>query len=158
MRGGDDGPSLHEAGKRVSDRLLGFAVESRGRFVEQKNGRILQEGSCDRDALTLTAGQLSAPVSDDRVEAGRQVFNEPSASGSERRFPACIVGRFGTAVADVIHQRTVEQRGVLGNDGNGLSKALLRRSRDVVSVDRGPPARQIVEPLQKRNERRLAAS
>ena len=87
MRGGDDGPSPHEAGKRVSDRLLGFAVESRSRFVEQKNGRILQEGSCDRDALTLTAGQLSAPVSDDRVEGGRQVFNELSASGGERRAP-----------------------------------------------------------------------
>src|ERR1700722_18283330 len=104
MCGGDDGPSLHEARKRVSDPLPGFALESRGRFVEQKNRRILQEGSCDRDALTLTAGQLSAPVSDDRVEAGRQVFNELSASGSERRFPDLIVGRFGTAVAEVIPQ------------------------------------------------------
>src|ERR1700722_3213202 len=158
MSGGDDGPAPHEARKRVADRLLGFAIESRGRFIKQKNGCILQEGSCDRDALTLTAGQLSAPVSDDRVEAGRQVFNELSASGGERRFPALIVGRFGTAVADVIHQRTVEQRGVLGNDGNGLSKALLRRSRDVVSVDEDPAPRQIIEPLQKRNERRLAAS
>ena len=38
MRSGDDGPSLHEARKRVADRLLGFAVEGRCGLVQEKDG------------------------------------------------------------------------------------------------------------------------
>ena len=72
MGDGDHGAAAHQPVKRLADRLLGFAVERRGRLVEQQDRRILQEGARDGDALPLAAGQLDAAVADDRVEALRQ--------------------------------------------------------------------------------------
>src|ERR1700744_5778211 len=158
MRDGDDGPPFHEARQRIADRLLGLGVESRGRLVQKKNGRVLQERARDRDALTLATGPLCAAVADGRVEANRQAFDEFAASGRKRSFPDLRVGRFRTPIADVLRQRAIEKRSVLRHDRDRLSEALLRRSRDVVSVDQYAPARQIVESLQQRKKSGLPSS
>lgn len=54
---GDDdrGAFFHKFLKRILHETLAFGVESRSRFVENKNGRILQDGSRYADALALTA-------------------------------------------------------------------------------------------------------
>ena len=41
--------------ERLADRFLGFAVERGGRFIEQQDRRVLQEGARNRDALPLAA-------------------------------------------------------------------------------------------------------
>src|SRR5712672_1539947 len=61
----DHGPAVHQAGQRLADRFLGFAVERRGRFVEQQDRRVLQKRPRDRDALPLPARYLDAAIADD---------------------------------------------------------------------------------------------
>ena len=40
--------TLHQA--------FGFRIERAGGFIEQEQGRILQQGTCDGDALSLSTG------------------------------------------------------------------------------------------------------
>ena len=52
----DDGcPASGQAIKSLLDPLLGFRVQGRGGFVEERDARILEDGASDGDALTLTA-------------------------------------------------------------------------------------------------------
>jgi hypothetical protein len=53
MRNRNDGPAAHQAVQGLPDRFLGFAVESRSRFIEQKNWRVLKEGAGNAQALAL---------------------------------------------------------------------------------------------------------
>ena len=69
VRDGDDGAAVHEAAERLADQLLRFAVERRGRLIEQQQGRVLQEGAGDGDALPLSARQADAAISDQRVQS-----------------------------------------------------------------------------------------
>ena len=59
--------------KRLADRFLGFAVQRGGRFVQQQDRRILQEGARDGDALPLSAGHLDPAVADHGVHASGRV-------------------------------------------------------------------------------------
>jgi len=72
----DHGAAAHQAAERLSDRFLGFAVESGGRLVEQQDRRVLQEGARDRDALPLAARQLDAAVADHGRKTFGQRFHE----------------------------------------------------------------------------------
>src|ERR1700733_8017147 len=56
----DRGAALAERAQRLLDRLLGLRIERRGRFVEQDDRRVLEEGAGDGDALALAAGKLRA--------------------------------------------------------------------------------------------------
>ena len=55
--------------ERVLDFLFGLAVERRGRFVEQQDGRALENGPRDGDALLLAAGGLYASMWNRQREA-----------------------------------------------------------------------------------------
>ncbi len=52
----------------------------------------------------------------------------------------------------------MEQRNVLRHDADGLAQALLGDPRDVLAVDQDPADLHIVETLQQREQRRLAAA
>ena len=64
VRDRNHGAPAHQPAERLADRLLGFAVERGGGFIEQQDRRVLQEGARDGDALPLSAGQLDAAVAD----------------------------------------------------------------------------------------------
>ena len=46
-----------------------MGVEGARRLVEQKDGRVLQNGAREREALALAAGKPQASVADHRVVA-----------------------------------------------------------------------------------------
>ena len=52
----------------------------------------------------------------------------------------------------------MEQRNVLRHDGDGFAQALLRDARDVLAVDQDAARLHVVETLQQREQRRLAAA
>src|SRR5689334_795974 len=60
----DHRSALGKTLQRSLNLLFRFGIQRRSRFVEQENWRILQQGSRDRDALLLTAGQQTSLVSD----------------------------------------------------------------------------------------------
>ena len=60
----------------------------------------------------------------------RQVLDKVAAR-RERRIEHLFVGGLRPAIADVFHDRTVEQRNVLRHHADGFSQAVLRNARDV---------------------------
>ena len=62
---GDHRSSGGEGFERLLDLLFRFGIERRGRFVEQEDRRIFQEGARDGQALLLATGEQTALVADD---------------------------------------------------------------------------------------------
>ena len=61
--GDDDGrAAFHEAVQGSLDDLFAFRIESRRRFIEDEDARVLEDGPGNGDALALAAGQGAAAV------------------------------------------------------------------------------------------------
>ena len=128
-----------------------LAVERGCRLVEQKQRRVLEERPRDGDALTLAAGKPHAAFADQRAHAVRQILDEVAAR-RECRIEHLLVRGIGSAVADVLHDRAVEQRNVLRDDADGFAQAVLRNPRDILAVDQNPAVLHVVEALQQRKQ------
>ena len=76
MRDDERGAIAHELHQRLLDAALGFVVERRGGFVEDQDGRVLEQRARDRDALPLAAREQRAAIADLGVEALRQLGRE----------------------------------------------------------------------------------
>src|SRR5258708_29334014 len=64
MRDDDDGAMLHQILQSGLDQTLGFGIQVRGRFVENKYRRVLQQSARDGEALALAAGEFLAALAD----------------------------------------------------------------------------------------------
>ena len=62
---GDGGASLHEFACGFFEQGFGFGVERGGGFVEDKDGRVFEEGAREGEALGLSAGEAGAAFTDD---------------------------------------------------------------------------------------------
>src|SRR6266542_4970269 len=71
-----DGTPAGELGDRPLDELLVLDVDARGRFVQDEDGRVLQERAGDREPLLLAAGQARAAFADLGVVAIRERDDE----------------------------------------------------------------------------------
>ena len=63
------GAALREPLERELNLLLGFGVERGGGFVEEENGRVLEQGPGDGEALLLSAGKETALIADQGLVA-----------------------------------------------------------------------------------------
>ncbi len=70
MRNGDYRLSFHEVEQLLLDGELDFAVERGRGLVEDEDRRVLEDHSCERDALPLPTRQLHAALADVRRVAG----------------------------------------------------------------------------------------
>src|SRR5215472_18593706 len=68
VRDDDRRAVAHQRVERAAHLRLADRVEMRGRLVEDQSRRVLQERAGDRDALALSAGELHATLTDDRIE------------------------------------------------------------------------------------------
>ena len=64
---GDHGLAPRQLGERLLDQVLVFGVNAGGRFVQNDDGRIFQNGARNGNALLFAAGQRAAALADDRV-------------------------------------------------------------------------------------------
>ena len=110
----------------VADQTLRSGrIEVRCRLVEHEDWGICQQSTGQRDPLTLTARQLPALLSDERIQAVRERRDpvlEPRAAerGVELRL-RCLRPR----EEDVLANRRREEMGVLSGDGESASDVLL---------------------------------
>jgi hypothetical protein len=70
------GASFEEALDGLLDQYLALRIQGAGGFVENQNLRIPQDGPGNGDPLALAAGQLGAPLADDRIVAVGQLSDE----------------------------------------------------------------------------------
>ena len=67
---------FYEPGKSLLNGSFVLQVQTGGGLVQQNDGRILQEGAGDGNALTLTAGKSAAILADVGVPLARQLLGK----------------------------------------------------------------------------------
>ena len=100
------------------NRGFDFAVERGGRFVEDQDRRVFDNDAGNGDALALTAGQLHAAFADMGIIAAAaepilELEDELVGMGQSRGALDLFVAGAGPAVANIVPDRAVQQRGVL---------------------------------------------
>ena len=73
---GDDkrGAAHHQVGQRGLHQPFIFRIQRAGGFVQQQKRRVAQDGTGNRQALALAAGQSHAALAHQGIEALRQLF------------------------------------------------------------------------------------
>src|SRR4030095_2895461 len=98
-----------------------FAVQARGRLIQDQNLRVGQQRAGNSHALSLTAGKLNPSFADDRLvsifEAFDELFAISHAAGRLNLFKTRM--RFGET--DVFGDRAVEEKIVLQHDTEVLA-------------------------------------
>ncbi len=149
---GDDdrGALRHQFVEGGADLLLADRVEMRGRFVQDQDRRVLEEGACNRDPLALAAGQLHAALAHPGGEAVGQTVDELAQRGAVRSPGAVRVGHLAPGEADVRRQRVVEQIRVLCDQrDDGRRKSSSRSWRRSMP----PSVMRLAAGSQKRSSR-----
>ena len=106
-----------QAGQRRLDERLVLDVQTGRRLVEQDDGRILEEGARNGNALALTARKGAAVFADVGVPLVRELFGKFVAVGKLCRREDLLIRRILAAEADILQNGIVKQRDVLENDG-----------------------------------------
>ncbi len=109
----DGGTVGLEAVERVAHGLLVDRVEVRGRLVEHQDRRVLEEGTGDRDALALAAGQRGTALADRRVEPLGQGRHQPVERGMPQGLLQFMLRGIRPRDQDVGAQAVIEEVGVL---------------------------------------------
>ena len=71
----EDGFVFNKPGQSLLNGSFVLHIQAGGGLVQQDDGRILQEGTGDRNALTLAAGKGAAVLADVGVSLVRQLFS-----------------------------------------------------------------------------------
>ncbi|KPY99772.1 Transposase, family [Pseudomonas syringae pv. aptata] len=161
VRDGDHGLALHQRLQALLNRRFDFRVECRGGFVHDQDRRVLEQHAGDRDTLALTAGQLDAALTDMGVEAGatfgvREQRDELVGARLVNRIPELFISCVRIAIQQVLANRAVQQRGVLGDHADLRAQAFLGDFGNILAVDEDPPALHVVHAQQQVDQRRLA--
>ena len=118
----DRRPALHQRLQRRLHQALGGRVQRRRGLVQDQDLRILQDHSCDREALLLPAGQFVAALPDDGVIPIRELQDPVVDVRRPRGRDHLLVGRVRLPVEQVAAHRVVEQVGLLRDDPDRLAQ------------------------------------
>ena len=102
VRNRDHGAALRQPFERELDLLFRFGVERGGGFVEEENGRVLEQRPGDGEALLLSAGKETAFVADERLVALRLGHDEVVRVSGLGRGLDFLLGRIEPAELDVL--------------------------------------------------------
>src|SRR5690606_35240709 len=113
------------------------------------------------DALALATRELDPALAHVGIEARAplgvgQLWNELVGPGPAYRFPDLCLAGVRPAVQQVVADRAVQQRGVLGDHADLRAQAGLVDLGDVLAVDENTPAFHVVQAQQQVDQGRLA--
>ncbi len=148
--------TAHEAFHGVLYELLGFAVERRGRLVEQQHARVADEGPRDRDPLPLPAREPRATLADDRVPAVGHGVNDLERIGGAKRLEHDLVRDLGEAIGDVLADGPLEQHRLLRHHRDSGAEGAQVEALHVDPVEQQPSAGRPKEAEHDIEQRRLA--
>ena len=159
MRDDQAGTVEHEVVERLLDHVFGFGIEGAGGLVQNEQGRVLEQGAGDGDALLLPAGEPDPAFADGRFVALGQFGDEAVGIGGPcGGAHALHVRRPGriAPVGDVFSDGRVEQEGVLRHHRYGTPQGRQRIVRERLAVQEDFPALRVVEAGDQVHERGLA--
>ena len=150
--------ATHQRLQRILDRALALRIQCRGRFVEQQDGRVAQDGAGDGDALALAARQADAALAQEGAVAVGQRLDEGGGVGGDRGGPDLGIGRLGPAVADILHRRGREDHRILRDDGDAGAQRLRLAGLEIDPIHPDRALLRVVEAQQQLEYRRLAGA
>ena len=113
MRDHDRGAIGGGQGELLRDRLLSERVERTRRLVVEHEWRVLEQGTRDRDALTLSSRQRQTALADACPVALGELARggvEADARGDRERRRVC---RLHVAILEIVQHRVIEEDRVL---------------------------------------------
>ena len=153
---GDGGARLHQALQGFLHQAFALRVEGGGGFVQDEDGRVLQDGAGDADALALPAGQASAAVAYHRVVALLRLHDEIVGVGNLGRFDDLLHGSVLHAEGDVVVEGVVEEDGFLVDVADEGAQAVDGDVLHVLAVDEQPAFGNVVVARHEVHQRGLA--
>ena len=153
---GEGGAALYQAGDRLLDLRFGLGIQRRGRLVQDQDLRIVEDGPGDGKALLFTTGQLVPLLADDHVVAVRFFDDELVGIGGSGGAQNLVESGVRLAVADVLGDGAVEQKGGLGNQADLGAQVLQADLADVDPVDFDAAAGDVVETADQVDKGALA--
>ena len=156
MRDGKGRPAHHELVESRLHDLLALRIERRRRLIEDQNARILQDGACDRDALTLSTRKIQSTFADLRLIALGKLQDEFLGVRRTRRLLNFLVRRFKSAVADILTHAARKEHRFLRHDANLFAQRVERHVTHVVAIDLDHTFVHLVETRYEIRDRRLA--
>jgi len=155
---GDDeaGAPLHQILHAFLDQDLSAGVDRRGRLIQDQDLRIAQEGAGDRQQLLLALGDVGGFLVDFRLVAVFQGADEVVHIGGVGSGDDFLVAGSGLAVADVVHDRSGEQPGVLQDHAEAVAQVVAREAAGVDAVHVDGAAVELIEAHQQLDDRGLA--
>ena len=100
-------------------------IEMGRRLVQHEHGRLGEQGARQHEPLALTAGELSALLAHERVQAVRELLDPFEEPRRAQRFEELVVARRGLGELQVLPDRCREQMRVLAGDGDRAADVLL---------------------------------
>ncbi len=97
----------------VDDFALGGRVEVGGRFIEEQDGRIFEQGAGDGKALTFTTAQVESAFAYKSIVTLGQADDEVMQFGLLTGFFEVGLGGPGTGQQEIFTQAGVEEIGIL---------------------------------------------
>src|SRR5579884_825820 len=154
----EHGPAGHQVLQRSLDERLGLAVEGGGGFVQYEDGRILQQGTRDRDALALAAGQPDAALANYGVVAFREFLDEVVSQGGLGRQHHGVLCYTRLSIRDVVADGVVEQHGFLGNDADLRTQGRKGDVANIFAVDQQAPGIHVEETRDQVHQSALSSA
>src|SRR6185312_943130 len=132
----DEGGSiLHQVLQRRLNQDFRLGVERRSSFVEDEDGRILQQGASNRDALALSSGKPHTALANYRVIAGGETHDEVMGQRRVGRDFHLLHGNVRTSVGYVVSYGVVEQHRLLSHQSDLVAERAHGYIAQIVSVD-----------------------
>ena len=135
--------------------LLG-RVDRRGRVVQDEHGGVGQDRPCNRDPLSLPAGEREAALAEHRLVAVGQVADERRRACQLRRPLHVLVARVRPADADVLAHALAEQEGLLEDERHRAAHVREAQLAQVVAVEQHAAVLGVVEPREQAGHGALA--
>ena len=144
--------------KRLLYDLFAFTVQRTGRLIEQKHGRIPQDGARNRQALALTTRKRAGIFSELGVIALRERHDKVVGIGRLRSGDHLAPRRFRAPEENVVRHTAREERRILLNDRQGPSQLDRVEIADIHPVQAHTAGGRIVKTKQKLENCTLAGA
>ena len=154
----DAGAPRQRTRQRGLDFALGETVDVRRRLVEHQNAGIRHDGAREAQQLALTDGNIHAALTEDRIVAVRQAFDEIMRADGLGGTDHLVARRVLAVIADIFQHGAGEQERFLQHHGDMTAERFLRHIAHVAPADQDLAVPHIVEAMQQRHGRGLARS
>ena len=150
--------SPHKRFEGLLNLVFIFRIGKGGRLVQNDDGRVLQNGSCQRDSLALAAREIDALRADHRVQSLRQLFQDIPTLGGQGRLHHLFSGSLRARRADVFQNALLKEPGILKNKSHLPHQRLRVHFPHIHAAHRHAPCRHIPETGNQAARRGLSAA